>query len=182
MRKFLSACGHASPFALGSILLPLSVALLTTSLVPLSSVSAQEAILEEIIVTARKREERLLDIPLSVQAFTSEELAAAGIADLEDLTLFSPGLDYNSQSSTQYAGRYVTSIRFRGLTTQSTLPSNQVGSLFVDGVYVLGGGHNQSAWKMSSASKSSEARRRRTLVDLPSGAPSTTLRLIRPID
>lgn len=126
-----------TPF--GSVLLPLSLSLALPGLMPLSKAAAQEAMLEEIIVTARKREERLLDIPLSVQAFSAEDLQAAGIADLEDLTLFAPGLDYNSQSSTQFAGRYVTSIRFRGLTTQSTLPSNQVGSLFVDGVYVLGG-------------------------------------------
>ncbi len=106
---------------------------------PIADVAAQQMALEEITVTARKREERLIDIPLSVQAFSADQLEAAGIDDLEDLTLFSPGLDYNSQSSTQFAGRYVTAIRFRGLTTQSTLPSNQVGSLFVDGVFVLGG-------------------------------------------
>lgn len=103
------------------------------------AVFAQQVVLEEITVTARKRDERLLDVPLSVQAFTADDLSAAGIDDLEDLTLFSPGLDYNSQSSTQFAGRYIPAIRFRGLTTVSTLPSNQVGSLFVDGVFVLGG-------------------------------------------
>lgn len=102
-------------------------------------VFAQQVALEEITVTARKRDERLIDVPLSVQAFSAADLTAAGIDDLEDLTLFSPGLDYNSQSSTSFTGRYIPAIRFRGLTTVSTLPSNQVGSLFVDGVFVLGG-------------------------------------------
>lgn len=92
-----------------------------------------------IIVTARKREERLIDAPLSIQAFSAEELEESGIDNLEDVTLFTPGLDYKSQSSGLFAGRYLPAIRFRGLTSASSTPSNQVGSLFVDGVFVLGG-------------------------------------------
>lgn len=92
-----------------------------------------------IIVTARKREERLIDVPLSIQAFSAEGLQKAGINNLEDLTAFTPGLDYKSQSTGTVAGRYLPATRFRGLVTISPLPSAQVGSLFVDGVYVLGG-------------------------------------------
>lgn len=124
---------------LGQLLSSAAAVFTVTTTAPHYGAKAQEVALEEITVTARKRDERLIDVPLSVQAFTAADLNAAGIDDLEDLSLFSPGLDYNSQSSTQFAGRYVTAIRFRGLTTQSSLPSNQVGSLFVDGVFVLGG-------------------------------------------
>ena len=100
---------------------------------------SNDIVLEEVIVTARKRDERLIDAPLSIQAFSAASLEAAGIYNLEDLTQFTPGLDYKSQSSGLFAGRYLPAIRFRGLTSISNSPSNQVGSLFVDGVYVLGG-------------------------------------------
>lgn len=103
-----------------------------------SSAKAQQVALEEIVVTSRKREENLLDVPLSVQAFTASDLDAAGIDNLEDLSLFAPGLDYKNQGGS-FAGRYLPAIRFRGLSSQSNLPSNQVGSLFVDGMFVLGG-------------------------------------------
>ena len=124
---------------LGKLLSSVAAVLTVATATPDSQAVAQQVALEEITVTARKREERIIDIPLSVQAFSAADLNAAGINNLEDLTLFSPGLDYNSQSSTQFAGRYIPAIRFRGLASQSTLPSNQVGSLFVDGVFVLGG-------------------------------------------
>ena len=52
-------------------------------------VMAQTA-LEEIVVTARKREESIQDIPVAVTAFTSEELAKRGITQLEDVAMYTP--------------------------------------------------------------------------------------------
>lgn len=46
----------------------------------------------EIVVTAQKREERLLDIPLSVTAVGGEALANAGLSELSEVAQFSPGL------------------------------------------------------------------------------------------
>ena len=43
--------------------------------------------LEEIVVTARKREESLQDIPIAISAFTAEQIENRGITRLEDLTL-----------------------------------------------------------------------------------------------
>ncbi|GAB2674938.1 TonB-dependent receptor [Aliiglaciecola sp. 3_MG-2023] len=90
------------------------------------------------VVSSRKRDEWILDVPLAVQSFSAEDIEKAGIGNLEDLTLFAPGLDFKDQGG-NFAGRLLPAIRFRGLTSESSLPSNQVGSLFVDGVYVLGG-------------------------------------------
>ena len=42
-------------------------------------VAAQQMALEEIIVTARKRDESLLDIPVAVTAFTAEDIQNIGI-------------------------------------------------------------------------------------------------------
>lgn len=124
---------------LKSMMLGTTAALALTGVPELATTAkAQQVALEEIVVTSRKREENILDVPLSVQAFTADDLEAAGINNLEDLSLYAPGLDYKNQGG-NFAGRYLPAIRFRGLTSQSNLPSNQVGSLFVDGMFVLGG-------------------------------------------
>ncbi len=132
------ATGQNRTSLLGRLLSSVAAVLTVATATPDSQAVAQQVALEEIVVTARKREENLLDVPLAVQAFTASDLEAAGINNLEDLSLFAPGLDYKNQGG-GFAGRYLPAIRFRGLTSQSTLPSNQVGSLFVDGMFVLGG-------------------------------------------
>jgi outer membrane receptor protein involved in Fe transport len=49
---------------------------------------------DEIIVTAQKRSERLNDVPLSITAATGEQLARAGVAAPEDLVKLVPGFSY----------------------------------------------------------------------------------------
>jgi iron complex outermembrane receptor protein len=94
--------------------------------------------LEEIVVTARKREEKLSEIPLSITAFSAEDIARKGFRDLEDITKAAPGVQYSNMGN-QIPGRYDSQIRFRGMNVNISDPSLQLGSLFVDGVYVLGG-------------------------------------------
>lgn len=54
---------------------------------------AQEPVtLEEIIVTAQKREQRLIDVPLSVTAMTGTELAERGVSNLLQAQYAVPGL------------------------------------------------------------------------------------------
>jgi len=107
------------------------------SMVMAAPVSAQPA-LEEIVVTARKREENLKEIPLSISAFSAADIEKKGFAGLEDIAKAAPGMQYSNQGG-QIPGRYTSAIRFRGMNVNSDSPSLQLGSLFVDGVYVLGG-------------------------------------------
>lgn len=51
--------------------------------------------LEEIVVTARKQEERLQDVPLAVSAFTGEQLEERGARDMFDVTRFTPGFSFD---------------------------------------------------------------------------------------
>ncbi len=97
-----------------------------------------QPVLEEIVVTARKREEKLNEIPLSITAFSAADIEKKGFKGLEDLAKFAPGIQYSNQGG-QIPGRYTSAIRFRGMNVNSDSPSLQLGSLFVDGVYVLGG-------------------------------------------
>ena len=99
---------------------------------------ADEAGMAEIIVTARKRAERLIDAPLSIQAFTKEAIQAAGIDNLQQIADRTPGLNFQNMGNSQ-PGRYNSAVRFRGMDVNITTPSNQTGAFLVDGVLVLGG-------------------------------------------
>jgi len=95
-------------------------------------------LIEEIVVSARKRDEALLDAPLSVQAFTADDIESAGLRNLEDVSAMTGGMNFQKLGNSQ-SGRYNSAIRFRGLELLVTTPTNQTGSLFIDGVYILGG-------------------------------------------
>jgi len=53
---------------------------------------SQQVAIEEIIVTARQREESLQDVPASITAFTSEQLQRAGVQRAEDFISLTPGV------------------------------------------------------------------------------------------
>lgn len=67
--------------------------------------------IEEIVVTTRKRAENLQDVPIVITAFTAEVMARKGIADIEDVTKYTPGLSYDEGFSKQD-----TRIAIRGLS------------------------------------------------------------------
>lgn len=94
--------------------------------------------LEEIVVTARKREESLQEVPIAVTAFSAEALESIGVRSLEDIALRTPGLQFSEQAG-QIAGRFNCSIRFRGMNVNSEQAVYQLGALFIDGIYVASG-------------------------------------------
>ena len=55
-------------------------------------VMAQRAEMEEVVVTARKRNEALLEVPVTVSAFSSEEVASAGILRPQDFIALTPNM------------------------------------------------------------------------------------------
>ncbi len=67
--------------------------------VPLVTVQAQnnnnELVLEEIVVTARKREENLQDAPISITTFSAEDIEARHILNIGDVGQFTPNLQFN---------------------------------------------------------------------------------------
>ena len=50
--------------------------------------------IEEVIVTAQRREERLQDVPISVTAFSQEKLDSQGLKSIDDLTRLTPGVNF----------------------------------------------------------------------------------------
>ena len=96
----------------------------------------QEAMLEEIIVTARKREESVQDIPIAVSAFTANDIRELGIRSVNDIALYTPGFSFQSGF-----GRSSNQDRpaMRGQTTIINGIANvKAVSTFVDGIYVGG--------------------------------------------
>ncbi len=100
---------------------------------------AQVGGIEEITVTARQRSESLQEIPLAIAAFTSQDIEKAGFRDLGDIALQSSGIMFSSNASAGSPGRINSVVRIRGVNVLSPLPHLQAVSLFVDGVYSLGG-------------------------------------------
>src|SRR3546814_576624 len=54
----------------------------------------QGAALDDIVVTARRRDERLQDVPVSVVAFSGEFLEDRGVRELTDLPAIVPGFRF----------------------------------------------------------------------------------------
>lgn len=114
-------------------LLPLTVMSLAVSGV--TSAYAQErsiSALEEIVVTATRREEGLQAIPTSISAVTGADLAEKGITDFAQLTDTMPGIELSRSGSATTAGLYV-----RGVGTYGQSPASQSVGVLVDGVYQL---------------------------------------------
>jgi len=83
----------------------------------------------DIVVTARKREESLQDVPVAISAVTGDTLENRGITSVREAAVLTPGLNINSDG----AGRAFVAIRGVGVTlVQSVQPG--VG-LFIDGIY-----------------------------------------------
>ncbi|MDX2221959.1 MAG: TonB-dependent receptor [Rhodospirillaceae bacterium] len=119
----------------------LSVVLLASVALPAEVLAQQAAqsnpMLEEIVVTARKRDENIYEIPVSVSAFSEGMLRQAGIENAQDLSDVTPGLDFRQFD---FGGRNTPNIRVRGMIQQVITPSTQIGALFWDGSYIGGGG------------------------------------------
>ena len=87
---------------------------LTGTYAPAALAQDATADLEAVIVTARKREETLLDIPQEVQAISQQEMERANISTVQDLQRFVPSLTYKATTP----GR--ASIYFRGVADDSS--------------------------------------------------------------
>jgi iron complex outermembrane receptor protein len=86
---------------------------------------------EDVVVTARKREERLQDVPIAVTALSADALQTAGAVNTQDLARLSPGLFYSAFTPS------IPNLFVRGIGTRSydAGAESSVGT-FVDGVYI----------------------------------------------
>lgn len=106
-------------------------------LAPLAAAAAQqaeqEAVLEEIVVTAERRETALQDTPISIIALSAEALEQKGIEDLQDVALFTPNLAIQGGRGT---GDNQPSFVVRGISGGGGTTSERGVALYIDGIYV----------------------------------------------
>ena len=92
---------------------------------------------DEIIVTARKKEETLLDAPLAVSVFGEVELEESGLVDIIDISKAAPGLFIEEFNQT--TARVNSTPRFRGVFLSTDNRLQQTATVFLDGIYMAGG-------------------------------------------
>lgn len=86
--------------------------------------------LEEVLVTAQKRSQSLLDVPLSISAFSGNKILEIGALDVKDIVTRTPGLAGFSKDS------FVDSISVRGISTNDFgVGGDPSIAIFQNGVY-----------------------------------------------
>ncbi len=96
--------------------------------------ATQDAGISEVVVTARRLEERLQDVPISITVFDQEQLAARNVVNARDLALYTPSLIANSRFGTDN-----TTFTIRGFTQEQRTTAS-VGTYFADVVMPRGSG------------------------------------------
>ena len=87
--------------------------------------------LDTVIVYAQKRAAPLVDVPMGVTTLSDQELAAAGLDDLDALALHAPVFDLQRS-----VGAATTTLRIRRIGTLGNVPTLEPAvGLFIDGAY-----------------------------------------------
>lgn len=117
---------------------PFYIAIAATTLgLPSTASLAQEAesryglALEEVVVTAQKREENLMDVPITVNAFTQQDMINTGALDIQDIDDYMPGVELGQDSATQ------VEIKIRGIESPNISTGGDPSiAVFYDGAYM----------------------------------------------
>ncbi len=94
-----------------------------------STPGGRSRFIEEVVVTAQKREENLQDVPISVTAFSAELLDAKGVLNAQDLPLVTPGLTLSTSVN------FLT-VFIRGIGSDAFLVADPSVANYVDGIYM----------------------------------------------
>ena len=122
-----------------SMLVSLAATVPTVAQAQSSSEKAGGKILEEVIVTAQRRQERLQDVPISIAVFNQQQLNNRNIVNPSDLATYTPSLSADTRFGDDNA-----TFAIRGFTQElRTTPS--VGVYFAEVVEPDGGGHGTPA-------------------------------------
>ena len=113
------------------------ITLFSLVLIPFTAFSAEEeasgGVLEEIIVTARKREETAQSVPIPISALSEAQMEARNITDIQDIERITPNLDFEYSS----VNNNNTQVFLRGIgqVNWSTTQDPKIG-IYIDGVYL----------------------------------------------
>lgn len=124
---------YASRGALRLSIAAILAAQLPTPASAQSSNDASATSIESVVVTARRREESLQDVPVAISALTADQLQTQNVRTLEDMTAFAPNIKVN-------AGRATSSTinaYIRGVGQNDPLWGFEPGvGIYIDDVYI----------------------------------------------
>lgn len=87
--------------------------------------------LQEIVVTAQKRSENLQDVPISISAFSGDQLRSEGVTSLDQIGAMVPGVDIF-----QFGQQATTTITVRGVSQNDFADQNEAPvAVYEDGAY-----------------------------------------------
>jgi iron complex outermembrane receptor protein len=105
----------------------------TTSAARSETPAVRTAVLEEIVVTARRREERLLDVPIAVSAFDELQIERLQLEDLDTLQYAVPTMVVAHDQT----NRSTAVIALRGQVEVDSVPTvDPAVGVYLDGVYI----------------------------------------------
>ena len=103
---------------------------------PRANQGKAEGVLEEVVVTARKRSENLQDTPIAVTALTQAALEQRQVTNIAAVDRFSPNIVFNTSSPIS-GTRSSASVFIRGVgQTDFTLTTDPGVGIYLDGVYI----------------------------------------------
>ena len=135
-RRAIKCCESVTVYALGAFI----------SLFPFATAQPQEAtpspagdaesVLEEIIVTAQKRETSTHDVPISMTVFTDQDLTALNMRNVAEIANYTPNLEWDRafQGASNSASLFV-----RGVGQAATFAEHSADpavGVYLDGVYI----------------------------------------------
>lgn len=91
---------------------------------------SSERQLQDIVVTAQRREEKIQNVPIAITAISASQLSAAGIASVQDLAVLTPSLESSNQ-----LGNFQPRIRGIGSALFGPGIESSIAT-YVDGVYI----------------------------------------------
>ncbi|MCB1845483.1 MAG: TonB-dependent receptor plug domain-containing protein, partial [Halioglobus sp.] len=111
--------------------LPSRCAVVTAISVSLSAELTIAQQLEEVLVTARKREENLQQVPIAVSVVTAKDIKEAGLVRLQDITQLVPNMTYLETNTNKF-----TNVTLRGISSGGGLGNDPAVGVYVDEVYI----------------------------------------------
>ncbi len=109
-----------------------AVAQETPSPAPQAAAEPRESVvgLEEVVITAQKRQQSLQDVPLSVSAFTGDMLKEGRMADIRGIVDFTPGFSGKTEDG------FTDALAMRGIATNDFgIGGDPSVAMFVDGIW-----------------------------------------------
>ncbi|MET0272553.1 MAG: TonB-dependent receptor [Phenylobacterium sp.] len=101
------------------------------ALTAMPAVAAEANQIEELVVTAQKREQSLQDVPISITAISAQEIRKAGVTTFMDLQDYAPSLKINNNGDSR-----VATVTLRGVGSSQDAGKQSSIGIFIDGVFM----------------------------------------------